>query len=200
MLQQRTSRNERRANRAASGPAPTSTIVLSWTPTSGLTGETRGARGPNGNGQTVASLVSPPPIWTDYDRELYRVTVVLARAAGVDNPLRSGQPNQLLAAQPYCIVFKQIGDGHFAIAVDSHGRFVTTAPVGGMAGPALTSARPGPWRPWSSFPQVFASADCHVQDHDRAPPHHRPNHRDVVRRQTRRRERDRTRARPASPG
>ena len=48
--------------------------------------------------------------------------------------------NQYAVCEPYCIAFKQLGDLHAAIAVDSAGEFVAWTPVEGVAGPVLSAA------------------------------------------------------------
>ena len=62
--------------------------------------------------------------------------------------------------EPYCVSFIQIGDGHFAVAVDSRGRFLSATPIEGMAGPALTGARMAPWHPFEPFPMEVTWAGC----------------------------------------
>lgn len=93
--------------------------------------------------------------------KLYRVTVVLAVLLLSWTTLKAvADQTDYSQCNPYCVIFKQIGDGHYAIAVDAYGRFATMAPVEGMAGPALTGARLDPWHPWDSFPETFAADGC----------------------------------------
>lgn len=89
--------------------------------------------------------------------KLYRVTVVLAVLLLAWTTHKAVADQSCYAqCEPYCVIFKQIGDKHYAIAADSDGRFLAWTRIEGRAGPALAGARLQPWHPWESFPQTIA--------------------------------------------
>ena len=91
--------------------------------------------------------------------KLYRATVISVFLLLAWTTL-SAAAEDYSRCEPYCVSFIQIGEVHFAVAVDSRGRFLAATPIEGMAGPALTSARMAPWHPLERFPMDVSWSGC----------------------------------------